>query len=325
MQDSDPKHPGFFLKPSEKSPSYRSRAHLLPVGHETEFPSSLKKGLLIDPETATKTENETETLSFEKPVVCTRCHSLRHYGKVKDPTVENLLPDFDFEYTIGRRLASTGGTRSVVLMVVDSADFDGSFPRKVAKLVSATIEENHKAWKEGKPANLPRMVLVVTKIDLLPSTVEPVRLERWVKRQARAGGAGQNTITSFHFVSAVKDWGLKNLVDDVLGLAGPRGCVWTVGAQNAGKSTLINALGKCLGGRIAHLTEAPVPGTTLGIVRVEGVLPGKTKLFDTPGLLHPNQITTRLSREEQRLVHIGKELKPRTYRIKVVLLHRMLA
>jgi hypothetical protein len=36
----------------------------------------------------------------EKPVVCTRCHSLRHYGKVKDPTVENLLPDFDFDYTI---------------------------------------------------------------------------------------------------------------------------------------------------------------------------------------------------------------------------------
>ncbi|KAE8010770.1 hypothetical protein FH972_007106 [Carpinus fangiana] len=159
-----------------------------------------------------------------------RCHSLRHYGKVKDPTVENLLPDFNFDYPIGRRLASTGRTWSVVLMVVDSADFDGSFPRKVAKLVHATIEENHKAWKEGKPANLPRMVLVVTKIDLLPSTVEPVSLEPWVKRRARAGGAGKNNIMSFHFVSAMKDWGLKNLVDDVVGLAGPRGCVWAVGA-----------------------------------------------------------------------------------------------
>jgi hypothetical protein len=121
-------------------------------------------------------------------------------------------------------------------MVVDSADFDCSFPQKVAKLVSTTIEENHKAWKEGKLTNLPRMVLVVTKIDLLPSTMEPVSLERWVKRRARAGGAGKNNITSFHFVSAVKDWGLKNLVDDVVGLAGPRGCVWAVGAQNAGKS-----------------------------------------------------------------------------------------
>jgi hypothetical protein len=121
-------------------------------------------------------------------------------------------------------------------MVVDSADFDGSFPRKVAKLVSTTIKENHKAWKEGKSTNLPRMVLVVMKINLLPSTVEPMSLERWVKRQARAGGANKKNITSFHFVSTVKDWGLKNLVDNVVGLAGLRGCVWTVGAQNASKS-----------------------------------------------------------------------------------------
>jgi hypothetical protein len=121
-------------------------------------------------------------------------------------------------------------------MVVGSADFDCSFPQKVVKLVSTTIEENHKAWKEGKLTNLPRMVLMVTKIDLLPSTMEPVSLERRVKRRASAGGAGKNNITSFHFVSAVKDWGLKNLVDDVVGLAGPRGCVWAVGAQNAGKS-----------------------------------------------------------------------------------------
>jgi hypothetical protein len=145
MQSSDLKHPGFFLKPSEKSLSYHLSAHLVSVAHESKFPSSLKKGLLIDPET--ETETETEMLNSEKLVVCARCHSLRHYGKVKDPTVENLVLDFDFDHTIGRRLDSTGGTRSVVLMVMDSADFDGSFPRKVAKLLLTTTEENRKAWK----------------------------------------------------------------------------------------------------------------------------------------------------------------------------------
>jgi hypothetical protein len=80
-------------------------------------------------------------------VVCPQCHSLRHYGKVRDPTVENLLSDFNFDHTIGRRLVLTSGTRSVVLMVMDSANFDGLFPRKVAKLLLATIEENLKAWK----------------------------------------------------------------------------------------------------------------------------------------------------------------------------------
>ncbi|KAK7258073.1 hypothetical protein RIF29_32492 [Crotalaria pallida] len=313
MQDSSPKHPGYFVKPSEKDLNYRLHAHLEHGAQEPEFSNSVKKGLVVKPEKL----NDSDVNLIrkpEKPVVCARCHSLRHYGKVKDPTVENLLPDFDFDHTIGRKLASATGTRSVVLMVVDAADFDGSFPRKVAKLVSKTIEDNSALWKQGKSGNVPRVVLVVTKLDLLPSSLSPTGFEHWIRQRAREGGI--NKITSLHMVSSLRDWGLKNLVDDIVELAGPRGNVWAVGAQNAGKSTLINSIGKYVGGKISHLTEAPVPGTTLGIVRVEGVLPSQAKLFDTPGLLHPHQITTRLTREEQKLVHISKELKPRTYRIK---------
>ena len=165
-----------------------------------------------------------------------------------------------------------------------------------------------------------RILLVVTKIDLLPTSLSPIGLEQWVRRRAREGGA--SVIKKVHFVSSVRNWGLKNLTEDVIELAGARGHVWAVGAQNAGKSTLLNAMAKCVNGnerKVSYLTEAPVPGTTLGIVRVEGVLPGQAKLFDTPGLLNPQQITTRLNREEQRLVHISKVLKPRTYRIKVSL------
>lgn len=323
MQYSDPKLPGFFIKPSGKDPrSYKIDAHLEPVAQETEFSNFLKRGVIDEPENPSSDSALAETKP-EKPLVCARCHSLRHYGKVKYQTVENLLPDFDFDHTVGRKLASATGSRSVVLMVVDAADFDGSFPKKVAKLVSATIEENSRAWKEGKPGNVPRVALVVTKIDLLPSSLSPTRFEQWVRQRAREGGA--NKITSVHFVSSVRDWGLKNLVDDVVGLAGQRGNVWAIGAQNAGKSTLINAIGKHVGGKVTHLTEAPVPGTTLGIVRVEGVLPTQAKLFDTPGLLNPHQITTRLTREEHKLVNVSKELKPRTYRIKVSMLVYLLA
>lgn len=312
MQESDPGQPGFVIKPSPKPPNYRSRIHKQPIADEPEISYSLKSGLLQEldqPENATSS-----TGCEEKPLVCSRCHSLRHYGKVKDASVENLLPDFDFDHTVGRKLASAGGSRSVVLMVVDASDFDGSFPRKVAKLVSSTIDENLTAWKKGKSGNVPRVVLVVTKIDLLPPSLSPTGLEQWVRQRAREGGV--NKITSVHLVSSMRDWGLKNLYDEIVDLAGPRGNVWAIGAQNAGKSTLINSFGKHVGRRITELTEAPVPGTTLGIIRVEGVLPGQAKLFDTPGLLHPHQITTRLTGEEQKLVHISKELKPRTYRIK---------
>lgn len=313
MQDSSPKHPGYFIKPSEKDVTYKLHTHLEPVAQESEFSKTVKKGFVVEPEKLSSSDDNLFRKP-EKPVVCARCHSLRHYGKVKDPTVENLLPDFDFDHTVGRKLASASGTRSVVLMVVDAVDFDGSFPRKVANLVSKTIEDNYTAWKQGKSGNVPRVVLVVTKIDLLPSSLSPTRLEHWIRQRAREGGIVK--ITSLHMVSALRDWGIKNLVEDIVQLAGSRGNVWTVGAQNAGKSTLINSIGKHVGGKISHLTEAPVPGTTLGIVRVEGALPSQAKLFDTPGLLHPYQITTRLMREEQKLVYMTKELKPRTYRIK---------
>ncbi|GAB2246063.1 hypothetical protein Droror1_Dr00001556 [Drosera rotundifolia] len=319
MQASDPKLPGFFTKPILKSPIYKPRLRRLPFAEEPEFSDSLKRGDIMESddngnETDDGVENGTP-FGAVKPIVCARCHSLRYYGKVKDNEVENLLPDFDFESTVGRKLSRASGSRCVVMMVVDGVDFDGSFPKKVARVVYETIEGNARAWKEGKPGNVPRVVLVVTKIDLLPTRmVSPTGFEHWIRQRAREGGVGK--VTSLHMVSTVRGWGVKNLVDDVVGLVGARGSVWAIGAQNAGKSTLINAIGKCVGGTVLHLTEAPVPGTTLGIIRVEGILPGNGKLFDTPGLLHPHQITTRLTREEQKLVQINKELKPRTYRIK---------
>ncbi|KAG9455656.1 hypothetical protein H6P81_000164 [Aristolochia fimbriata] len=312
MQGSDPKLPGFFTLPSKKRPDYRVTIDWNPIAEESEISNSLKRGKIQESDEGCQPDKNAS--GSEKPVVCARCHSLRHYGKVKDTTVENLLPDFDFDHTISPKLVTASGSRSVVIMVADASDFDGSFPRKVAKLVSNTIEENYRAWKEGKPGNVPRVVLVVTKIDLLPPSLSPTAFEHWVRQRAREGGA--NKLTSVHLVSAIRNWGLKNLVDDVRDLVGPRGNVWAIGAQNAGKSTLINAMAKCVGGKISELTEAPVPGTTLGIVRVEGVLAGQAKLFDTPGILHPFQISTRLTREEQKLVHISKELGPRTYRIK---------
>ncbi|KAG8387339.1 hypothetical protein BUALT_Bualt02G0011200 [Buddleja alternifolia] len=332
MQDVDCTQPGFFVKPSDKGPNYKKFKKMTPIEDESEISDSLKRGLTnevidveriesfgIEDEVFDKMPQRVEALGSEKrvgekPIVCSRCHNLRHYQKVHDPSVENLLPDFDFDHTVGRRLVSISGARSVILLVVDATDFDGSFPRRVANLVSRTIDENAQSWKEGKSGNIPRILLVVTKIDLLPSNISPTGLEHWVRTRARAGGAGK--LTSVHLVSAVKEWGVKTLVDDVVKFAGVRGNVWAVGAQNAGKSTLINAIGKFVGMKGTHLTEASVPGTTLGILRMEGVLPGKAKLFDTPGLLHPHQISTRLTREEQKLVRIEKELKPRTYRIK---------
>ena len=112
--------------------------------------------------------------------------------------------------------------------------------------------------------------------------------------------------------------GVRDLLDHVRDLAGPRGNVWAVGARNVGKSTLLNAIARCSGvvGR-PTLTEAPVPGTTLDVIKVDGVLGAQAKLFDTPGLLHGHQLTSRLTSEEMKLIQVRKEMRPRTYRVKV--------
>lgn len=250
----------------------------------------------------------------EEVTVCARCHSLRNYGQVKNQLAENLIPDFDFDRLMTTRLMKPTGMAdsTVVVMVVDCVDFDGSFPKRAAKSLFKALEGS----KEGSKINtkLPKLVLVATKVDLLPSQVSPARLERWVRHRAKVNGAPK--LSGVYLVSAHKDLGVKNLLAFIKVLTGPRGNVWVVGAQNAGKSTLINAFAKKERIKVTKLTEAALPGTTLGILRIGGILSAKAKMYDTPGLLHPYLMSMRLNSEEQKMVEIRKELKPRTYRIK---------
>ncbi|MFS7932331.1 putative nitric-oxide synthase (NADPH) [Helianthus anomalus] len=250
----------------------------------------------------------------EEVTVCARCHSLRNYGQVKNQLAENLIPDFDFDKLISTRLMKPTGNAdsTVVVMVVDCVDFDGSFPKRAAKSLFESLEGGRDGLQRSK--KLPKLVLVATKVDLLPSQISPTRLDRWVRHRARSHGAPR--LNGVYLVSSRKDLGVRNLLTFVKDLAGPRGHVWVIGAQNAGKSTLINAFAKKGGVKATKLTEAAVPGTTLGILRIGGVLSAKAKMYDTPGLLHPYLMSMRLTREEQKMVEIRKELRPRTYRIK---------
>ncbi|PHU29362.1 hypothetical protein BC332_01455 [Capsicum chinense] len=91
MQDFDQKQPGYFIKPCFKGTNYKTPIHKNPILDEPEISFSLKRGLMNEDENQ---EN------VEKPVVCARCHSLRLYEKVKDPSVENLLPNFDFDHAV---------------------------------------------------------------------------------------------------------------------------------------------------------------------------------------------------------------------------------
>ncbi|KAJ1274014.1 hypothetical protein BS78_05G030900 [Paspalum vaginatum] len=247
----------------------------------------------------------------DSAVVCARCHSLRNYGLVKNDKAENLIPDFDFDRFISSRVMKRSAGTPVIVMVVDCADFDGSFPKRAAKSLFKALEGR----RSSKASETPRLVLVGTKVDLLPWQQMGVRFDRWVRGRAKAFGAPK--LDAVFLISVHRDLAVRNLISYIKDSAGPRSNVWVIGAQNAGKSTLINAFAKKQGVKITRLTEAAVPGTTLGILRVTGVLPAKAKMYDTPGLLHPYIMAMRLNNDERKMVEIRKELRPRSFRVKV--------
>jgi hypothetical protein len=62
-------------------------------------------------------------------MTCARCHKLTHMGQVQSEAAEKELPPFDLAAALATQVKSNWRRRSVVLLVVDVTDFDGSLPR----------------------------------------------------------------------------------------------------------------------------------------------------------------------------------------------------
>lgn len=249
----------------------------------------------------------------EVHVLCARCYSLRHYGRVKNAEVEeDIDKEFDFERKVGRKIALQKFRRQIVLAVVDIADFDGSLPR-VAIRSLLTPEERALDPSRLLPRTF-RLLIAVNKSDLLPTQVSPRRLENWVRKRMTQGGLPRPS--AVHVVSSTQKWGIRSLLADLQSAVGGRGDIWVVGAQNAGKSSLINAMRSEAGLKEErNLTSAPLPGTTLGIVKVPGLLPKGCKMLDTPGVIHEYQLASYMTADEMKMLLPKRPFKPRTYRL----------
>ena len=241
-------------------------------------------------------------------VVCARCFALRTSGRVKNEAVEILLPSFDFSRVIGDRFErlTTKGS-AVVLLMVDLLDFDGSFPVDAIDVIEPYSEEG-----------VVDVLLVANKVDLMPVQCTRTRLTSFVRRRAKDFGLSR--CAGVHLVSAKAGMGVQIFADQLEKLLDRGKEVYVVGAQNAGKSSLINRLSKRYGGpgeEDGGPIASPLPGTTLGMVKLPSLLPNGSDVYDTPGLLQPFQLSSRLNGEEMKIVLPNKRVTPRTYRIEV--------
>ena len=235
----------------------------------------------------------------KKAPLCQRCHGLRYQNAPPvdslrvgtDATHDELQPDHFL-----RQLRDIGRTRCVVIAIVDLFDFHGSL---VPDLASVVGEDN-------------TLVLACNKLDLLPDGVDPKRIERWVRAEARK--ARLPSINAVHMISCKSGAGMSRLLDEMNQLmTRKRLDAYIVGAANAGKSSFINHVlrSKEAG---TSVTVSALPGTTLDFVRVS--TSGRQALYDTPGVILPNQITTRLTIDELSQVVPKKRAQHVSLRVK---------
>jgi len=241
-------------------------------------------------------------------IICARCFALRTTGRVKNQSAEALLPSFDFGRVIGDRFDKLRAPGSaVVLLMVDLLDFDGSFPVDAIDVIEPFVE-----------SGVLDVLLVANKVDLMPVQCTRTRLTSFVRRRSKAFGLSR--CAGVHLVSAKAGMGITILAEQLEKMLDRGKEVYVVGAQNAGKSSLINRLSRRYDGPGEEdggpITSA-LPGTTLGMVRLPALLPNGSDVYDTPGLLQPFQLSSRLNAEEIKLVAPNKRVTPRTYRVEV--------
>jgi ribosome biogenesis GTPase A len=241
-------------------------------------------------------------------IVCARCFALRTSGRVKNEAGESLLPSFDFERVIGDRFNRLREKNSaVVLLMVDLIDYDGSFPVDAVDVIEPYVQKG-----------VLDVLLVANKVDLMPAQCTRTRLTSFVRQRSKDFGLSR--CSGVHLVSAKAGMGMEILANQLEEMLDRGKEVYVVGAQNAGKSSLINRLSSKYGGpgeEDGGPIASPLPGTTLGMVKLASLLPNGSDVYDTPGLLQPFQLSSRLTGEEMKMVLPNKRLMPRTYRIQV--------
>ncbi|QZT33419.1 ribosome biogenesis GTPase YqeH [Caldalkalibacillus thermarum TA2.A1] len=217
-------------------------------------------------------------------VICQRCFRIKHYNDLTPVPMDND----EFIHILHR----IGEARALVVKIVDLFDFNGSWLPGLMRFV-----------------NFNPVVLVVNKTDLFPR-VNWVRIEQWVRRQAKEGGLKPVDVV---FCSAEKGTGIQALMKSIEQHR-QGGDVYVVGATNVGKSTLINQILKQAGAEKAPvLTTSRFPGTTLDMIKIP--LDDGQALYDTPGVINDHQMAHYVASEDLKVILPNKPLKPKVYQL----------
>ncbi len=210
---------------------------------------------------------------------CQRCFKLRHYG---DVTI-NMQQGIAVEQT----LAKINELDGIVFWTVDLFNLESNIVSRLNKRIP------------GK-----KIVMILTKRDVLPQTLTDAKIKRYVERRLREEDIRVQDILVAGYMTKESDKSREILdqIEEIADELGSNRNVIFMGMANSGKSTLVNRL---LGS--SELTISRNPGTTLDVIAREWR--GRT-LYDTPGLENPKSVLSWLPAPELKTVIPVKPVKP---------------
>ncbi|MFD1018833.1 ribosome biogenesis GTPase YqeH [Thalassobacillus hwangdonensis] len=217
-------------------------------------------------------------------IICKRCFRLKNYNEVQD------VPYNDDDFL--RMLNSIGSTKSLIVNLIDLFDFNGSVISGLARLTG----------------NNP-IILVGNKLDVLPKSINPKKVEQWLRRTAKEYGL---QVKDVFLISAAKGHGMEQLSEAIERYRQGRD-VYVVGTTNVGKSTFINRLINETSGVKDAITTSYFPGTTLGFIDIP--LDDQSSMFDTPGVINRHQMAHYVSEQDLKLITPKKEIKPKVFQL----------
>ncbi|GAA0185908.1 hypothetical protein LIER_33196 [Lithospermum erythrorhizon] len=212
-------------------------------------------------------------------ILCGRCHLLSHGRMITAVGGHGGYSggkQFVTAEELREKLSHLRHDKALIVKLVDIVDFNGSFLARIRDLAGSNP-----------------IILVVTKVDLLPKGTDFNCIGEWI---VEATMRKKLNVLSIHLTSSKSLVGIAGVVSEIQKEKKGRD-VYILGSANVGKSAFINALLKFLSYKdpVAAAAQkykpiqSAVPGTTLGPIPIDAFM-GGGKIFDTPGVhLHHRQ------------------------------------
>lgn len=215
---------------------------------------------------------------IDKTVMCRRCFRLKHYGEYKVTNKSN-------SYYRGI-IKEIFRMNELVLHIVDVFNL-GNIDYIYGKVYSPSI-------------------LVLSKIDILPKSVNEDRLIAYFKKK-------YPRYKDVIAISSDKNYHMDELLMKIMEHKNSKE-VYVMGNSNAGKSTFINKMIKNYTDNNNFIVTSCMPSTTLNVISIK--INDDLTLLDTPGIINEGDIVNYLPEEVVKAINIKHEINPRIYQIK---------